>query len=182
MITGGILSAAVIVGLVFLHRFYKHVGRRCDCGEMWQNYHESKIRLPSEENFDPYIIPRFFQQIWRDLKKPFGKGFKDLYKTLKEFRWWIREAQLVTFSVCPCCPEKGLTIKVVTLSNRSISLWHLYWVWYRDRGQFYDNPMFNFVLEGHLRELRFRKMPSSKNHQNPGFKITLLTEEKTEEN
>lgn len=170
MVTGGIFSALVIVGLVYLYRLYKHVGRRCDCGEMGQIYRMSKIRLAKGDMFHPCIPKKQVLELFHNLSPTAIKKFR------KEFRWWIRGAQLITFSVCPCCGEEGKRlIKVVTVSNRPISLWHLCWVWYLHHEQFMDDIEANFVFARFAHDLwNDRKVASIEGSpENPPFKISL---------
>jgi hypothetical protein len=178
MVTGGILSTLLIAGLIILYRFYKHVGRRCDCGEMGETYRESKIRLAKGDTFHPSIPKKQVAELFRHFGPTAWKKFR------KEFRWWIRDALLITFSICPNHIEvdgksEALVarrlIKVVTVSNRPISLWHLCWVWYFDRKQFVDDAQFNSVFSRFTHDLwNDRKVNSIiEKPENPPYKLSL---------
>jgi hypothetical protein len=141
-----VIVCLIFYGLWLLYRLYKRIGRRCDCGEMFRNRARSEIRLSCG----------FFNHWYA-------------WKMIKERRWWVRGAQTVTYSDCPTCNLK----KVVTISNRPISLWHLCWVWFiKDRRQFYSDPSLSFVLEKYLLDARRKKDLPTEETDVP-FRVTL---------
>ena len=167
MMIGGFLSAIVIALLVVVYRIYKHVGRRCQvCGEMKKNYHVSKIIFPNNLLFHPHTVWTQFVELIHNLNK------EGITKFRKEFHWWIRGVQLVTFSVCPSCKGGEKRIRVVTISNRPISLWHLCWVWYRDREQFTLTFETHYVYRVYIR-LLYREEGEKCAEEPPPFKLTF---------
>ncbi len=178
MTFGGFAAAGVIAGAVLLHRTYKRVGRRCECGEIG-TYRINKITFPSGEDFNPYELQLQLRELW---KKPSLTGLR---KFRKQYRWWIRNAQTVTFSICPHCSKNNNQprVRVVTINHRSISVWHLYWVHWFDRQQFYLSNLtldvsgavidLDMVFSAHVRRLHIKGRPQSDGTGNepPGYKI-----------
>jgi hypothetical protein len=189
MIIGGLLSAGVIAGLWYLYRLYKRVGRRCpDCGELCVK-RESKIRLPSGFYFSTRPIREVISDITHEeikisvsglvsylknnvfLVNP-SKSLKKLKKTfVDDVQWWVIGAEMVTFSTCEECSEFDghKNTKVVTISYRSISLFHLWWVRIFHREQFYEDAELKQILLKRLKDMYHGKLDEC---TNPGFKIT----------
>lgn len=170
MVFGGIAAAIVIAIVVALHRIYKHFGRRCRyCGEIWKIRHVSKIRFPDGDSFVPKVVLSVIKQLvfHRD-----WKYFREHY------RWWRRDALLVTYIECDSCKKKGEPhIHVVTISERSISLWHLFWVNWRKKKQFEEDLFLNNILERHVYDFYQRRCkPKPDLGPPPGIKATLDTE------
>jgi len=167
--TGVALSIGAFIGLWLLYRFYKRVGRRCDCGEITKVHSVSKIIFSPGDDFSPYIISDTLKQLWQ------ARGLAERLVVLRKFRWWFRNVETVTFRICPPCEGKPSWRKVVTISSRPISLWHLYWVWFTDRNQLLDDPqLLNYVLASYLKD-RWSKglTPVKDTPENPTFKVTL---------
>jgi len=111
---------------------------------MFENKHVSKIRL----------IPGEFKA--PDIFNP-----QSILDILKNRRWWVTDAQTLTFTTCPC-----RRFKLVTISYRPISIWHLVWIWYTDRTQFYFTEReLLFVYHASTREIFSDKNPGDGYHE-----------------
>ncbi len=148
-----------------LFRLYKRIGRRCDCGEILKSRHVSKIYLATATFHPAFIVDNASEIFHGLLPTSLTKAGKSIIN-----KWWIRNSQTVTFSICGVCGRK----KVVTISNRPISLWHLLWIWFVHREQFMCDTNLDFVLEGHIRDLRNKKnFDPERNVAEPPVKMTL---------
>ncbi len=163
---GIILSCLAIAGLWFLYRLYKHAGKRCDCGEMWANRRICKIHM-APGDFHPMIVPETLRDIYR------AQGWPTRWEIIRKFRWWYRNVETVVFADCSSCKGQPGSRKVVTISTRPISIWHLFWVWWFDREQFHDDPALDFIFDDYVRKKWLKKPLENGKDENPDFKVTL---------
>lgn len=164
---GVVISCLVIAGIIIVHRILKRLGRRHKCGYV-NTKRKCKIRYDVGD-FDHRIIP----ETWLLFCKT--KGLKGRISVLKKFRWWIRSTETVVYSACPDCEihDKKNSIDVVTISNRPLSLWHMYWVYYTDREQYHEEPELNSILTAYLKKRWQNKQVEIAKPENPPIKIDL---------
>ena len=116
LIVGAVITVAVIVLLMFSHRQYKRVGRRCDgkdCGN-------TRVKRVCKIVLAPREIV-------------------SLHNSQGKWRWWIRGVVKLTFTVCERKEKHNGAPRIMLMKTDydPISLWHAYWVKWFYREQYY---------------------------------------------
>ncbi len=127
---------------VFTYRLYKRIGRRCDCGAVFELKRYHYIHLANDESIS----------IWTS-----GKTGK------RRWRWWIRRVYSITFSVCNRCNA----MVIWKTSKCPISLWHAWWVKLFKPNQYRQHPRLgSFETTMYLEALSMKGL----NHLKAGHK------------
>ncbi len=114
---------AIVITVWLLYRFYKLVGRRCQCGRIFALLRLNKMYLAPDETIS-------------------------IRSTKKRLRWWIRRVFKETFIVCECG-----RVECVKRSTDPVSVFHAWWVKLIDRRQYFPDPRLAFASQKALRRM-----------------------------
>jgi hypothetical protein len=129
-----LISLILFIIFVFTYRLYKRIGRRCDCGAVFEIRRYHYIHLAPDESIS----------IWTS-----GKAGR------KRWRWWIRRVFSVTFSVCSRCNS----MVIWKTSKCPISVWHAWWVKLFKPSQYKQHPRLgNFENTIYLEALKMKNL------------------------